>query len=107
MIGANNMRAVDSLRGAVDSWLIVAVDSLTRANARGWIVLRVCCNPYVCACVCAHVCIGLLKLSKLSKLSTVNLFIYINHIVNKLIVCLKNNQTINQTINRGFFNAFA
>lgn len=95
MIGANNVRLVDSF----DSWLIVAVDSLTRANARKLIVLIVCCNPYVCVCayMCARACVYTYqKLSKLSKLSTVLNDIDIKQQVTRLIVCINFNQTINQ-----------
>ena len=87
-----NSEKFDSYCHKFDSWLIVAVDSLSRASARKLIVLIVWCRLYMCAYARVHVYQN--KLSKLSKLSTVIYILYINQQLTRLIVCLFFNQTI-------------
>jgi predicted AlkP superfamily pyrophosphatase or phosphodiesterase len=103
---ANLVQTVDSF----DSWLIVTVDSLSRASARELIVLIVTGRLYMCACARTHIQDN--KLSKLSKLSPNTYNYYINQVVRRLIVCLFFNQTIKfktTTINfltfKGFMNS--
>lgn len=85
----NLVQTVDSF----DSWLIVAVDSLSRASARKLIVLIVMGRIHVCAYARVHIQGN--KLSKLSKLSTITYIYYIYQLVSRLMVCLFFNQTIN------------
>ena len=71
--------SVDSFDSLVEG----LVDSLSRASIRKLIVLRVCPCVYMRVCMCAYMraCAYLrIKLSKLSKLSTTHIFIYINQI---------------------------